>query len=184
MTFAKTASLAGALACISTLAVAQGAPKQLYNKSVTLSWAQSGAMMVDGRVRPAGSTLYTRQVYVSSAGRLFVRASRDGGATSTVRHASKAESDPTAGLAPGGGGLRFQGNKLVGVIVLASGAVQAAATFDASFSSCSLDVIMGKSNGGPIKMKLPDGSTGQAVSEVKISYPKCATSDGNVFAGR
>src|SRR5262249_6248223 len=147
-------------------------------------WAQSAAMKVDGRVRPAGSTAYTRQVYISSAGRLFVRATRDGGATSTVRHTSKAESDPTAGLTPGGGGLRFQGNRLVGVLALASGAVQAAATFDPSFTSCTLDVIMGKSNGGAIKMRLPDGAMGEAVSEVKVSYPKCAISDGNVFGGR
>ena len=184
MHYRKVATLAGALACLSTAAMAQGAPKQLYNKSITLSWAQSAAMKVDGRVRPSGSTAYTRQIYVSGAGRLFVRATRDGGVTSTNRHTSKSESDPTANLTPGGGGMRFQGNRLVGVLALASDAVQAAATFDPSFGSCTLEVIMGKSGGGPIKMKLPDGAMGEAVSEVQISYPKCAISDGNVFAGR
>jgi hypothetical protein len=92
--------------------------------------------------------------------------------------------DPTANLTPGGGGLRFQGSRLVGVLSLASGAVQATATFDGGFSSCSLEIIMGKSSGGPIKMKLPDGAMGTAVSPIAISHPSCKITDGNVFASR
>jgi hypothetical protein len=83
-------------------------------------------------------------------------------------------------MTPGGGGLRFQGNRLVGVIALPSGAVQTTATFDAGFSSCSLEVILGKSSGAGMKIQTPVG-VGEVVS-IAVVHPTCKISNGNVFA--
>jgi hypothetical protein len=163
------------LACMSATAWAQGAPKQLYNKSVTLSWAQSGSLKIGGQVRPSSSATYSRQVYISSGGRLFVRATRHGSG-----HHSKSEHGPGDNMTPGGGGLRFQGNRLVGVLALASGAVQATAAFDPGFTNCTLDVILGKSAGAGMKIQTPVGM-GEVVS-IAVVHPTCKITNGNVFA--
>jgi hypothetical protein len=164
-----------ALVVVPTTARAQGAPQQLYNKSVTLNWAQAGSLKIAGQVRPSASATYTRQVYISSNGRLFVRAARHGSG-----HHSKTEHGPGDNMTPGGGGLRFQGNRLVGVLALASGAVQATAAFDPGFTSCTLDVILGKSSGAGMKIQTPVG-LGEVVS-IAVVHPTCKITNGNVFA--
>lgn len=179
----RAAAIALLMALLPTGALAQGAPRQLYNKSVTLSWAQGGALKTDGRLRQSGGSFYTRQIYISSAGRLFVRATRDGGLTANGRRVSKDDTDPGANMTPGGGGLKFQGSRLVGIVPLVQGALQLTATFDPSFAGCSLDIILGKSDGKVILMKAPDGAIGEVVN-IAVTHAKCAISDGNIFASR
>src|SRR5436190_2147575 len=134
--------LFGASLALGALVMAQdvvAAPAQLLDKTIQLSWStevvQRGA---DGQiVRPRIDA--NRTVYVSSAGRLFDRASRanerrrlkkggDYGPDASVNKASEAR------------GLRFAGNNLVGTVAFAQGAMQFTVTFDPSFSSCSLSV--------------------------------------------
>src|SRR5438046_1137438 len=99
------------------MAEAYAAPPQLLNKTVT--WTFTGETTQrdpSGNVRQHASN-HRYVVYISSAGRLFERASRSAG--STGRHgglrSKSGENEPGAGQTKGGEarGLRFEGNKLV-----------------------------------------------------------------------
>jgi hypothetical protein len=155
-------------------ALAGGAPAGALNKTITVSFASTGmAKSPDGQSK-GYTTQVTRMIYMSSAGRLFMRH------RATL---SSAKNAPSRGgdFAPGGGGsFSFQGNRLVGVISYEIGARQITVTFDPGFSSCSLTVIEGKA-GGIIKRKGPDGRTYE-LSGVTTNSPSCSIQSGNAFA--
>ena len=126
-----------------TSASAAGVPAAATNKTITISFTASGtAKEPDGRTH-AFNTSVTRVVYISSAGRLFMRHT----ATSRAGTAG-GDFDPAAQSAGKGGSFSFQGDKLVGVLPYAGGARQITATFDTGFSSCSASVIEGNSGSG------------------------------------
>lgn len=101
-------------------AVAGPAPKQLYNKSVTVNWIESTVQRApDGRTNtPQINT--QRIAYVSSAGRLFVKGTRNinmrnfQGGNQTERGPDNASG--------GSGGFTFEGDRLVGTAVFNGGA--------------------------------------------------------------
>src|SRR5215472_11131462 len=103
---------------------------------MTISFLASGVGKTpDGQYKPFNTSV-TRMIYVSSAGRLFMRHTASAG-----RHTRGGEFDPDAQSEGKGGTFSFQGNKLVGVLPYAGGARQISATFDAGFSSCTASVI-------------------------------------------
>src|SRR5690349_21114744 len=107
------------LALASISAHAAAVPTAAFNKTVTISFTASGiGKTPDGQSKPF-STSVTRVIYVSSAGRLFMRH------TATAGRASRGgEFDPDAQSAGKGGSFSFQGNKLVGVLPYQGGARQ------------------------------------------------------------
>ena len=172
-------SLALCLLSLSGQALAQGAPKQLYNKSILISWVQ------DETVREPNGRLVTphvqgqRQVYISSAGRLFVKSSMD------VRNRAFHASDlghraPNEASRPGA--LRFQGASLVGIFPYVSGARRIVVTFDANFTSCTLDVTFGKTGGQNIVWKRTGDKAIREIVSVRAVNQTCSIRDGNVFA--
>jgi hypothetical protein len=171
MSFVSHAStFAFALLCGPALAA--GAPPQVMNKTITISFTASGmAKSPEGQVKGV-STQVSRIIYVSSAGRLFVRlrASNRGGSRGG-----------DFGPGEGGGSFSFQGNRLVGVLPFVTGARQITVTFDPGFSSCSASVIEGHS-GGVIRRKGPNGILYE-VSSATTSSPSCSIQSGNAFAG-
>ena len=64
-----------------------------------------------------------------------------------------------------------------------SGARQMTATFDASFSSCTLNIAVGRSGGAALRAKGPDGVMYTLDSYTTIG-PSCAIRDGNAFASQ
>ena len=62
-----------------------------------------------------------------------------------------------------------------------SGARQYRATFDAGFSSCSLQVLDAKAGGANIKRKGPDGAMYE-ITSVSTGSPSCSIQGGNAFA--
>jgi hypothetical protein len=162
------ASLMFALPSGSALAAPAGA----LNKTITISFASTGmAKAPDGQSR-GFTTQVSRMIYVSSAGRLFMRH------RATNRGGSRG-----GDFAPGGGGgsFNFQGDRLVGVIPYEVGARQITVTFDSGFSSCSVNVIEGHS-GGVIRRKGPNGMMYE-LSGVTTTSPSCSIQGGNAFAG-
>ena len=147
-------------------------PQQLFNKTITISFTASGLARSPEGVQKGFSTKVTRIIYVSSAGRLFMRfqASNRGGTMG-------------GDIAPGEGkgNISFQGNRLVGVAPFATGARQLTVTFDSSFSSCTASVIEGHS-GGVIRRKGPDGRMYE-VTGGTTSAASCSIQNGNAFAG-
>ena len=154
---------------------AGGAPQQLLNKTVTMSWTTSGtATAADGQSKNF-TNVQNRIVYVSTTGRPFLRATVSGGKNS--RSGERGPEDTARG------NVHFEGGKLVGVESFMSGARQFIATFDGSYSSCTVSVIDAKAGNAAIQRRGPDGIM-YKVENVSSGAPSCAIQAGNAFAGQ
>ncbi|MDP3074285.1 hypothetical protein [Bradyrhizobium sp.] len=164
--------LAIALTAIAT--AADAAPQQLMNKTISVAFSVSiPARKVDGTILTTNRQT-SRQIYVSSQGRLFVK---------VMRRVKGAAEDKE--IAPGGGGgdnLRFVGDRIVGVLSLGSGASQLTISFDPSYQSCTANLIVGALSGKPIVWKGIDGNTYTSTGKPSVSTPSCSISQGNAFA--
>jgi len=162
-------------ALFATTAMAAGVPAAAMNKTVTVSFTATGnATSADGQTK-AFNTHVTRTIYISSAGRLFMKHE------ATNRAGSRGgEFDPNDARR-GKGSFQFQGNRMVGVIPYASGARQITVSFDGSFSSCTASVIEGHS-AGVIQRKGPNGVV-YKISGGSTTAPSCSIQNGNAFGG-
>ena len=155
-------------------APAEAAPQQLTNKTISVAFSVSiPARKADGTILTTNRQT-SRQIYISSQGRLFVK---------VMRRVKGAAEDKE--IAPGGGGgdnLRFVGDKIVGVLSLGSGASQLTISFDPSYQSCTANLIVGAQSGRPIVWKGIDGHTYTATGKPSVSTPNCSISQGNAFA--
>jgi hypothetical protein len=156
-----------------TPALAGGAPPQLLDHTVTVSFTATGqAKSPEGQVQNF-NTQVSRIIYVSSAGRLFMRHR----AANTKGQSRGGDFGP----GEGGGSFSFQGGRLVGVLPYGTGARQITVTFDPGYSSCSASVIEGHS-GGIIRRKGPNGILYE-ISGASTSSVSCSIRSGNAFAG-
>ena len=171
---------AAIMACTAAAsASAQSAPRQLYNKSLTLSYATANVLkQFDGRT-VSRSVHREIHIYVSSQGRMFVKSARQGGGRfSETQHSGPGDSASGVHAT----GLRFQGNQLVAHIPFEGAAAMVAATFDGGFSSCTLNVVFGKETSGKVAhIRGVDGQNYEVVSMSAV-HPSCAVKDGNIFA--
>jgi len=151
------------------------APAALLNKTVTLNWSTSGMATADDGATRSYNNINTRTVYISSAGRTFLRMSLRG-----KKAARSGEFGP--GDASAKGSVKIEGNRLVGTEAFMSGARQYIATFDSSFTSCTLQVIDAKSGGDAIKRRGPDGRAYTVTAST--GSPSCSIRDGNAFGGQ
>src|SRR5215475_9103162 len=166
------------LMLVSGLSCAQAAPQQLLNKTVVFSFTNNETLREpDGRVisrQPSFS--YTD--YISSTGRIFQRSSRSGGRQ--TRTADKEPDKPRLG----GGEVHtnsFEGNKLVIMNGYAEGAVRMVVSFDPTFSTCTVDVVLGKQSGGAVRRRGLDGVVREILT-YNITNQSCTIHDGNPFA--
>lgn len=155
--------------------LAGAAPSELLNKSITVSYTVTiPARGQDGSVVP-GVRNATRTIYISSAGRAFGRVSRqDGNRYSETKEAAPGERGNT---------LRFEGEKLVGVMPFVSGAAQMTITFGQGGQSCDANITVGRDSGKTLKWKGVNGMTYEATGTPSISNVRCAIRAGNAFAG-
>jgi hypothetical protein len=151
---------------------APAAPSQLHDKAIFTSVN----IAVTARAEDGSSTARPRQIdriiYISTKGRLFSRVSRQAG-----RHHRTRELGPETTS----GAFRFQGNTLIGVLNLLSGAAQLTITFDPSFSSCTATVVMGREAGKVMKIKGLNGKTYTVEGKPSISSVSCSVRSGNPF---
>ena len=166
----------GALAgLIATPALA--APRELYNKTIIITWGE-GTMQKTPDGRTINPTLHSeRIVYVSSAGRVFVKGNRN--AAGRREPGNQYERGPGEGNQ---GTLAFQGNQLVGHAEFSGFARQVTVSFDANYSSCTAKIVYGKS-GGPTTWKGFDGRTYEIMS-ITVNSPSCTVRDGNTLASQ
>lgn len=155
------------------------APKQLYNKSILINWVESVIQKApDGSTRnPQINTI--RTAYVSSAGRLFVKGTRNI-SNRNFQGGNQTERGPDNSNA-GPGGFTFEGNQFVGTAVFEGGARRLTVTFDPNFSSCTANVVYGKSGSANQKWKGFDGVTYELVS-ITVGAVGCSVRDGNALA--
>ena len=154
-----------------------GAPPQLYNKTIHMSWSVAVAQTSpDGQKRNV-TIAANHTVYVSSAGRLFERASRANGK-------AMRESKNAPGATQNRGGeatnVHFEGNRLVGVTAFAQGARRFVASFDPGFSSCTVAVTFGRDSGG-LQRKGIDGVM-YTIESMTPSGESCSIREGNSVA--
>ena len=153
------------------------APRQLYNKTIQISWSVAVAQTGPDGQKKNVSVAVHHTVYVSSAGRLFERSSR-----STKKGMKQSENAPGAGVNAGGEatGMHFEGNRLVGNTAFAKGARRFVAAFDSGFLSCTVSVIFGREAGG-LKRKGVDGVM-YTIDSMTASGESCSIREGNAFA--
>jgi hypothetical protein len=176
---------AGSYVAAAVLAVspvhAAGAPQQLLNKTVTMSWTTSSTVTpADGQARNV-TNANTRTVYISGAGRSFLRMQLTSTRVSRGNRDSRSGDrgpDDTAR-----GSVRFEPGKLIGVETFTNGARQFIATFDSSYSSCTLSVVDAKAGNAAIMRRGPDGAM-YKVENVTTGAQSCSIQSGNAFAGQ
>ena len=169
----KSIALPIALSSMLLAAPALAAPPQLLDHTITVSFTATGqSKSPEGQVH-SFNTQVSRIIYVSSAGRLFMR----------HRAANSRGNSRGGDFAPGegGGSFSFQGSRLVGVLPYGTGARQITVTFDPGFSSCTASVIEGGS-GGVIRRKGPNGIMYE-ITGATTSSVSCSIRNGNAFAG-
>lgn len=167
-------------AAVSVLAVmacsavwAGSAPPEAMDKTITISFTATGMSKSAGGETHGFSTQISRMIYVSSAGRLFMRF-RATNAKGRSRGGDFGPDDAKQGI------FNFQGNRLVGVIPFATGARQVTVTFDPGFTSCTASVIEGHSNG--VIRRLGPNGTMYEVTSATVVNPTCSIRSGNGFA--
>ena len=154
---------------------ALAAPQGALDKTVTMSWNTSGIATTEDGQTKSYNNLNTRTVYISSAGRTFLRKSLRGG-----KNARSGEVGPDDISSQGS--VKLDGNRLIGTEAFASGARQYIATFDSSFASCTLQVVDAKSGNTAIKRKGPDGRMYSVTAST--GSPSCSVQSGNLIGGQ
>jgi hypothetical protein len=153
---------------------ANAAPPQLYNKSIELFWGES---FVSKRVSDGspsnGTARKSRVIYISSAGRAFVKSSdisgRDGGTRERGPEDTK-------------GNVTFSGSELSLVAVNQQIARRVTVSFDPSFSNCTAVLTVGKT-GANAKASGYDGAMYEVISIAGGSV-SCSVKPGNAVSGQ
>lgn len=170
-------ALAAALLFLANASASAQAPRELYNKSITLSYATANVLKAFDGKTVSRSVHREVHIYVSSQGRMFVKSARSGRGHSDTQHSGPG--DKASGTHASG--LRFQGNQLVAHIPFEGAAAMATATFGGGYSSCTLNVIFGKEGGNkPARIRGVDGQNYEVISMSAV-HPACAVKDGNIF---
>jgi hypothetical protein len=177
---------AAALTLATTAALA--APKELFGKSIVVSWSESREQRLVGQsgfqIRNFSGGL---SVYVGTEGHVFNRRSM---ATPQGRRGYKStrmEEGSADRVGSGGNSsISFQGHSMTAVVMAQHGAQLIRVTFDQAFSSCTAEVIRGKEAGANAMVQNSLIRPGAQV-EIRSSHTggaSCTIQNGNVFAGQ
>ena len=155
-----------------------GAPKELYGKSVTVTWTESRETRTVGEEawrRVDGTETFN--VYVSEAGRVFNR-------TSTANRGGSADGKGEI-AGQGNRSVNFSGRSLVALWQIGRGgaATRIAADFDAGFSGCSAQVTRAREAPGAI-VRTYSGIIKHDIDirSHQVGSVSCSIRTGNVFA--
>jgi hypothetical protein len=184
MIYKSFASIA-ALILLSGVAHAGSAPKELYGKSITVTWSQTQILKfeADQQTRSSGQS-YRVQIYISTAGRPFARAFGTGnpGGYNATR-----EGFPVRGsgkeTAPGdlatNDRVNFEGRSLVLYTQFQSGARRIGVEVDTAGTNCKATVVNGRERGQNI---VRTTSVGRAeATSTEVGAMSCSIKEGNVF---
>jgi hypothetical protein len=166
-----------ALLLASSVAAYAQAPHPLFNKTVQVSWtANPVETIADGQtITPHVTVNWT--IFVSSAGRLFVRGARYVGRRGGYSDNAPGATTNKLGEATG---VRFVGKRMIGNVAYTFGALNFIVTFDRAFSGCSVHVMYGR-EGGKMARRGVDGVMRQ-IGSVTTSGESCSIREGNAFA--
>ena len=153
-------------------------PKELYGKSVSVTWTETREQRPEGEQawrQVNGSA--TMHLYVSEAGRVF----------NNISYATRAGNAERAGEIAGSGSrsINFNGRTLQILFASGSGgATRITADFDAGFSSCSAQVTRATEAPGTIVRRYSGIiKRYNEVRSTQVGGASCSTRTGNAFAG-
>jgi hypothetical protein len=184
----KSFVVMGVVTLLSVVAYAGSAPKELYGKSITVQWSES----ITGR-KGGGQTTqnwlraYLMNIYVSSAGRPFVRLTEGGTGGAEKRFGGMGAGNPSFFTTPGGSSTNptdhvdFQGRSIVVYREFQSDARRIAIDLDGNGAGCNAGVINGRQSGKSIVQQQAGRGEVEA-SSIQIASVSCSVRDGNVFA--
>jgi hypothetical protein len=179
LTAARPRILGVTLALLLPTIAHAGPPKELYGKSIVVTWTESREQ------RPVGDPNWrtvngteTFDIYVSEAGRVFNRMTAQ---TPGGRASGKGQ---IAG--EGKRSVNFSGHSLTAIWQMGAaggGATLVSADFDAGFSSCSAKVSRGKESPDAIVRVYSNIIKHEnEVRRHQVGSVSCRVSSGNVFA--
>jgi hypothetical protein len=157
-----------------TQASAGGSSRQLYNKSITIFWGEttSNKRVSDGKMVASDGKL-TRVIYVSSAGRVFIRVA--GGNSGGSNHSFEVSPDAAKGRTD------FHGSELTYYSVNQAVVRRISVAFDAAFSGCSASITAGKNGSSPKWIGFDDAE--YYLLAINVGAVSCSIREGNAFAG-
>lgn len=161
-------------------ALAQSAAPQLRGKSVTAGWTEERLQRLGGMGEFAPKSFaHTLSAYVSTEGRVFARRTVFGGGRGRPR-AGQASSVGADG--PGSQQARVSGRTLIVTSQFAGGLRLVRIEFNADFSGCTANVVLGRENGTAIARgrSLISGAKLE-IKEAHVSNTSCSIQAGNVF---
>ena len=167
------------------------APKELYGKSVTVTWSETR----DEKYRATGRIQHRTRggefiLYVSSSGRVFNRLSYAYAQGLLFDYNGKnAQGKDTSDQIGGQSGgfenrqVSFQDRSLSVLTPLGGGARSLTVNFDQTFAGCAATVLTGKESGsGTVKTQV-HGDVGVEIVSMSTSSASCTISAGNRFGG-
>ena len=167
-------SLIAAGLVISSMTLASApALAQATNKTVTVSFSVTATARDQAGHERTTSRNVTKIMYISSAGRVFVR---------NNRRAGKFGQDNEKGPEATAGNFALHGKTLTGTLVFISGASRMVVTFSPDFQSCTAQVAMARESGKAFTFKGLNGKTLTATGPAVVSSPSCSVQTGNAFA--
>lgn len=161
-------------------ALAQGAPAQLRGKSVTAGWTEERVQRVGGMGEfVPKSFAHSLSAYISSEGRVFARRTVFGGGKRGNR---TGQSSSVGAEGEGGQQARVSGRTLIVTTQFAGGLRLIRIEFNADFSGCTANVVLGRENGTAIARghSLINGKMLE-IKEAHVTNTSCAMQAGNVF---
>jgi hypothetical protein len=164
-------------------AAAGSAPAALHNKTVVLAWTENRSQKADSGEIKHSTTASDFRVYVSSAGRLFSRFTRQNLRSGRSNSSEMAPDGNTSytGIGQGDRTTRFEGRQLISENKMKSGARRIQAEFDGEYRSCELKVIYGKEGTAPLYHRAMDGRM-YSILSTDVITPTCSIKDGNLVA--
>ena len=160
------------------------APRQLSGKTIVMGWNEYRVQRCDDGQIKRGRTASSLLVYVSESGRPFVRLQRRSGGGKTNSN----DADPEGGNQRRGTGAAsnlsasFEGSSLAVQNAMQSGARRIQASFNAAFTSCSLQVLFGREGATEIRHRTMDGKMCNIIS-TDVSANACSIRNGNLVGG-
>ncbi len=188
MVLRMKAAPAAALAIAAALGAgaAFAAPAQLYGKSVVVAWSETRERKVGAQTVASTFTRHGEfSAYVSSAGRVFNRLTFSAfvGSSRAYPRFQSASSDQINSEGPGQArSVAFSGRTMTSVTMMDGGAQRILVTFADDFSSCSAEILTGKSTGAArIHARGEISGAPLEILSVRTGAASCKLQAGNVF---
>jgi hypothetical protein len=177
----------GALTLLSAVAHAGSAPKELYGKSISVAWSEARTQRFQSdQVAINTGAANEMSVYISAAGRPFVRVNQTGiggrnphGSAGGL-NGSMSEVAPTGSPSAEKDRVDFEGHSIVVYRELQSGVRRIVIDFDGTSTSCKATVIYGRERGKNI-LRYTNGRGSAEVFSTQVGTVNCSIREGNVF---